>query len=303
MKAHGAGLVVSEMVSAQGLLHNNRRTGEYLAFGEDERPFAVQLFGESPEAMKRAAEKVLSGAHLPDLLDINMGCPVRKVVKTGAGCALMSDPIRATEVAAAVVEVASDRGVPVTVKLRSGLRKGDGLAVELAPRLEDVGIAAIGVHPRAASEYYKGRADHLVTATVRNAVRVPVIASGDVTSVEAASEIVRTTGATAVMLARGAVGDPWLVGSILAGVSVSRPPLADVVADLRRLLALVAEEQGQERAARWIRKLLTAYLRPSKVAPRLIEPLRAMGTAREVDEGLESLLRAVGEDSGDSKSC
>ena len=294
MRSHGAGLLVSEMVSAQGLLHKNRRTAEYLDFQEHERPFAVQLFGESPEAMRAAAELVLSGTRTPDLLDINMGCPVRKVVKTGAGCALMGDSARACAVAAAVVAVASQRQVGVTVKLRSGLRRGDGLALELAPRLEAEGVAAIGVHPRAASEYYKGRADHSVTAEVNEAVGVPVMASGDINSVDAAAEVIQKTGAAAVMVARGAVGDPWLIGGLLAGVSVPRPPLSEVVGDLRRLLALAAEEQGQERAARWIRKLLTAYLRPSRVDSGQIEPLRAMTTAAEVDAGLQLLLDDIG---------
>jgi tRNA-dihydrouridine synthase B len=289
MKTHGAGLVFTEMVSAHGLVHHNIRTGEYLAFAEEERPLAVQLFADSPEVMARAAELVLAQPQVPDLLDINMGCPVRKVVKTRAGSALMGDFDRAVAVAAAVVRVAAEAGVPVTVKLRSGLRPGDGLALALAPRLEAAGVQGLGLHPRAASEYYRGTADHAVTAAVVQAVSIPVMASGDVTSVVSALQIFETTGAAAVMVARAAAGDPWLVGELLTGGGVPRPPLPAVVADLRLLLARAVEERGLERAARWMCKLLGWYLRPSGVPVPEIERLRALPDAGALDAGLAAM--------------
>jgi tRNA-dihydrouridine synthase B len=289
LKTHGAGLVFTEMVSAHGLVHHNIRTGEYLTFAEEERPLAVQLFADSPEVMARAAEIALSQPMVPDLLDINMGCPVRKVVKTGAGSALMGDFDRAVAVAAAVVRVAAEVGVPVTVKLRSGLCPGDGLAVALAPRLEAAGVESLGLHPRAASEYYRGSADHAVTAAVVRAVKIPVMASGDVTSVAAALRIFETTGAAAVMVARGVAGDPWLVGQLLSGMSAPRPPLPAVVADLRLLLARAVEERGPERAARWMRKLLGWYLRPSGVPVPEIERLRALPDAGALEAELAAM--------------
>ena len=188
-----------------------------------------------------------------------------------------------------VVRVASQRGVPVMVKLRAGLRPGDGLGIELAPRLEAAGVAALGVHPRAASEYYSGTADHRVTAAIRQVVDIPVMASGDMGSVQAAFQVIESTGATAVMVARGVTGNPWLVESMLSGEARPRPPLSAVVADLRALLALVAEDQGQERAARWIRKMLTWYLRPSRVPASVIEPIRALTAANAVDDALVAL--------------
>jgi tRNA-dihydrouridine synthase B len=289
LKTHGVGLVVTEMVSAQGLLHQEVRTAEYLSFAEEERPLAVQLFGAAPEVMARAAEVVLSRPATPDLIDINMGCPVRKVVKTGAGSALLADPARAVAVVAAVVRVASCRGVPVTVKLRSGLKPGDRLAVDLAPRLEAVGVAGLGVHPRAASDYYRGSADHSVTADVVRVVGIPVVASGDVTRVDSVLAMVQTTGAAAVMVARGAAGNPWLVEALLSGERATRPPLKAVIADLRSLLVRVAEERGPELAARWVRKLLTWYLRPSGVPASTIEAMRALRSAGEVDLALRAL--------------
>lgn len=290
MKAHGVGLVTTEMVSAHGLLHRNVRTHEYLDFFEVERPVAVQLFADDPAAMAAAAELVLSQPASPDLLDINMGCPVKKVVRTGAGSALMGDPDKAVAVAAAVVAVATQAGVPVTVKLRSGVRKGDRTAVELARRLEAAGVKGFGVHPRTADQFYRGRADHSLTAEVVRSVMVPVVASGDIDSVQGALEVLAATGAAAVMVARGGAGNPWLVDDLLVGVPRDRPPLAIVCADLRVALSLAAEDLGSERAARWARKLLGWYLKPAGVAPADIETLRRIPDASSLDEALTALI-------------
>jgi tRNA-dihydrouridine synthase B len=308
LKAHGAGLVVTEMVSAYGLIHGNRRTTEdYLSFEPEERPIAAQLFGDTPEAMAQAARLVLEGQSAaagrsgravfpsarPDMLDINMGCPVRKVCRTGAGSALLASPERAVAVAKAVVQVAAEHGVPVTVKLRSGLREGERTALDLAPRLEEVGVAALGVHPRATSQHYSGVADHSVTEAVVRAVSIPVIASGDVVSVRSARAMVNATGAAAIMVARGATGNPWLVDGLIAGEDRHRPPLPEVVAELRALLALVIVEMGDERAMKWIYRLVGWYLRPSRVPVPTVEALRAAPDCRALDEGLARL--AAGE--------
>lgn len=289
LKTHGAGLVTTEMVSAYGLFYQNARTFSYLDFRPEERPVAVQLFGDTAQVMARAAEAVLSRPMVPDIIDINMGCPVRKVMKTGAGAALLADPDRAVEIARAVVDVAAQAGVPVTVKLRSGLVPGEHVAFALAPRLEQAGVKALCVHPRAASEHYRGRADHSVTAAVVQRVGIPVVASGDITSVEAAATTVEATGAAAVMVARGAAGDPWLVRALLSGKSSARPPLAEVVEDLRCLLVLAVEEKGPRRAAPWMRRLLGWYLRPSGVDPAVIGRLRTISDAEALDEALRAL--------------
>jgi tRNA-dihydrouridine synthase B len=294
LKKHGVGLVTTELISAHGLVHGSQRTEDYLRFAEEERPIAIQLFGETPEVMARAARIVLSperarAGALPDILDINMGCPVRKVVRTGAGSALLADIPRAAAMAAAMVEVAREFGVPVTAKVRSGLREGEWTAADLAQRLEEVGVAALGVHPRATSQQYRGSADHTVTEAVVRTVRIPVIASGDIVSVSSAQAIVERTGATAVMVARGAAGNPWLVGSLLAGEDRARPPLAEVVADIRALLGLVIAEMGEKRAVKWMWRLVGWYLRPSRVPVRVIEQLRAAPDARSLDDALAAL--------------
>ncbi|MCZ7662301.1 MAG: tRNA-dihydrouridine synthase [Thermoleophilia bacterium] len=215
MKAFGAGLVTTEMVSAYGLLYENRRTLEYLRFVPEERPVALQLFGQDPQAVAAAVTVLLEREPRPDVIDLNMGCPVRKVMKTGAGAALLGDPARAAAVAAAATAAATT--VPVTAKIRSGLQPGEVVAVEVARRLEQAGIAALGVHPRAASQLYRGRADHSITAAVAAAVTVPVLASGDVTGAAAALRILALTGAAGVMVARSALGDPWLLADIVLG--------------------------------------------------------------------------------------
>ena len=306
LKDYGVGLVITEMVSVYGLIYGNVRTGGYLDFREEERPIGVQLFGHEPEAMARATEIVLSRPKIPDLIDINMGCPVRKVTKTGAGVALMADAERAVAIAAAVVEVANSlttgagerSPVPVTVKLRAGLTPGDGLAVALAPRLQAAGVSALGVHPRSASEYYHGRADHRVTTAVVDSVDIPVMASGDIDSVEAALAVMQTTGSAAVMLARGVGGDPWLVDVLLSGRPAPRPPLAVVVADLRVLLRRAEEEMGADRAVRWIRKALTWYLKPSGVSPRALERLSVIADIGLLDDSLAAL---AGSEQGSAK--
>jgi tRNA-dihydrouridine synthase len=192
-------------------------------------------------------------------------------------------------VAAAVVEVADEYGVPVTVKVRSGLQEGERTAVVLAPRLEKAGVAAIGVHPRAAVQHYRGQADHGVTADIVREVGIPVMASGDVMSVAAALEIREATGAAAVMVARGIAGDPWLVDSLLAGDSRPRPALPEVIADLRGLLSLAVDEMGPERAVKWMWRLVGWYLRPSRVPPSVIESLRRAPDGRALDEALAGL--------------
>ena len=301
MKAHGAGMVSTEMVSAHGLLYGNVRTREFLAFAEEERPVAVQLFADDPAAMAAAAEAVLSQPRPPDILDINMGCPVRKVVRTGAGSALLGDPDKAVAIASAVVRVAAQTGIPVTVKLRSGLKEGDRTAVELARRLEAAGVLGLCVHPRAANQFYHGTADHTVTADVVKAVSIPVLASGDIFSVAAALAVLEVTGAAAVMVARGAAGNPWLIDALLVanrsngGASVAaahagaRPPIDVVVDDLRRLLALAAEDLGRARAARWSRKLLGWYLRPAGISAAVVESMRRLPDTEALDAALAAL--------------
>src|SRR3989440_116043 len=186
----GAGLVCSEMVSCAGLQHGNERTLGYLRISSDERPLAVQIFGSEPEVMAEAARMVEDAG--ADLVDVNFGCPVKKVTKTGAGATLLEDPERASGIVSAVVDAVS---VPLTVKMRRGLENSSRACLELGPRLVDAGAESLTLHPRSARQMYTGEADHSLTAELVQRVDVPVIASGDVTSRARAQAILATTGA------------------------------------------------------------------------------------------------------------
>ena len=200
----GAGLVCSEMVSCAGLQHKNERTLGYLRIAADEHPLAVQIFGSEPTIMAEAARMVEDAG--ADIVDINFGCPVRKVTKTGAGATLLDDPLRACAI---VDAVASAVDVPVSVKMRRGLENGSRACLTVGPQLVAAGAATLTLHPRSARQMYTGEADHSLTAELVELVDVPVIASGDVTSRGRAQAVLATTGAAAVMVGRAAQGNPW----------------------------------------------------------------------------------------------
>jgi nifR3 family TIM-barrel protein len=287
-KRYGAGLVISEMVSSFAVHYRNERTcRELLRIHPDEHPVAIQLFGHDPEVMASAAEWVAAAG--ADLIDINMGCPVPKVCKTGAGAALLEDPERAT----AIVRAARrGSGLPVTVKLRSGLHPGDLRGIELARTLaEDGGAAAISIHPRHASQRHKGTPDHDLVRGLVEGLRVPVLVSGGLHSAQQARAAFEATGAEAVLLARGSLGNPWLFQQLLDGSPV--PPTAEqVLTEIDWVIDAAVEHLGPERATRYLRKFHPWYLEqllstshggrfpPRRIAQRL---LLALQTAPNVE--------------------
>ncbi len=254
-KRHGAGLVVSEMVSSFGLKHGNERTvREFLRIDPDEHPVSMQLFGHDAEVMREAAEIVAAAG--ADLIDLNMGCPVRKVCKTGAGAALLDEPDRAVAIATAARE---GSGLPVTVKLRPGQRPGDRAGVTLARRLaEEAGVAGIAFHPRHASQQHKGKPDYALAAELVAALPVPVIVSGGLLSDEKVPEALEQTGAQAVMLARGSLGNPWRFERLL-GLREGEPSPDEVLTELDWVMDRAEEHLGAERAGRYLRKFYPWY--------------------------------------------
>jgi nifR3 family TIM-barrel protein len=255
-KRYGAGLVVSEMVSSFAIHHRNQRTcRELLRIDPREHPVSVQLFGHDPEVMASAAERVAAAG--ADLIDINMGCPVPKVCKTGAGAALLADPDRALAVARAA---ARGSGLPVTVKLRSGVRPGDLSGMHLARRLaEDGAVVGLCIHPRHASQRHAGTPDYELARELAASLPVPVIISGGLRTPERAREAFALTGAAAVAIARGSLGNPWLFAQLL-GTRVSEPDRGEVLAELDWVIDCAAEHLGPERAARYLRKFYPWYL-------------------------------------------
>ena len=258
-RRYGAGLAVSEMVSSFAVHYRNERTcGEMLTIHPDEHPVSVQLFGHDPEVMRSAAAHVArAGA---DLIDINMGCPVPKVCKTGAGAALLRDPDRAIALARAARE---GSGLPVTVKLRCGERPGDRSGVELAKRLvAHAGVAGIAFHPRHAYQQHKGTPDYaLARDLVAELAPTPVILTGGLQDPGAITEAFAHTGAAALMLARGSLGNPWLFAQVLGHRPPAREPAPDEVIDeLEWVIDRALEHLGEERAARYLRKFYPWYL-------------------------------------------
>jgi tRNA-dihydrouridine synthase B len=250
----GAGLVCSEMVSCAGIEHRNERTLGYLRVARDEHPLAIQIFGSEPSVMAEAARMVeAAGA---DLVDINFGCPVRKVTKTGAGATLLEDPLRAQAIVAAVAGAVR---VPVSVKMRRGLENGSRTCLELGPRLVEAGAATLTLHPRSAKQMYTGEADHRLTAELVERVDVPVIASGDIVSHSKACDVLTTTGAAAVMVGRAAQGNPWAVAEILDG-EAGEPSREEVVAELLLFVRETVRELGERRATGFLKKFYGWYL-------------------------------------------
>jgi tRNA-dihydrouridine synthase B len=258
-KRYGAGLAFSEMVSSHAVHYRNEKTcTELLRIHPDERaggPVAIQLFGQDPDIMRSAAASVAAAG--ADIIDLNMGCPVPKVCKTGAGAALIGDPDVAVAVATAARE---GSGLPVTVKLRSGRKRGDTDGVELAQRLvAEAGVAAISFHPRSAQVQHKGEPDlDLATELVRT-LPVPVILSGGMRDPAWIADAFERTGATAVMLARGALGDPWLFARLLDG-DAEAPSREAILDELDWVLARAEEHLGEQRAARYLRKFYPWYV-------------------------------------------
>src|SRR5918911_3988999 len=253
-RRYGAGLVCSEMVSCAGLQHGNERTLGYLRIAADERPLAVQIFGSEPPVMAEAARMVEDAG--ADIVDINFGCPVRKVTKTGAGATLLEEPERACAI---VDAVASEVSVPVTVKMRRGLEDGSRACLEIGPRLVDAGAQALTLHPRSAKQMYTGVADHSLTAEFVEAVSVPVIASGDITSRAKAQAVLATTGAAAVMVGRAAQGNPWVLREILDG-DAREPSREEVAAELIVFVRETVRELGERRATGFLKKFYGWYL-------------------------------------------
>jgi tRNA-dihydrouridine synthase B len=276
----GAGLVCSEMVSSCGLSYGNERTLGYLRIARDEHPLAVQIFGSEPERMAEAAHMVVDAG--ADIVDINFGCPVRKVTKTGAGASALEDHDLACRLAGAVVDAVD---VPVTVKMRRGVRNGSRTALELGPKLEAAGVAALTLHPRSAQQMYTGQADHALTAELVDRVSVPVMASGDITDRTTAERVIAETGAAAVMIGRGAQGRPWALREMADGAS-QQPGRAEVVAELVRFMREVVREMGEERSVGFLRKFYGWYLRGLDGA----KELRVMLTQAPSVELAEAML-------------
>ena len=276
----GAGLVCSEMVSCAGIEHRNERTLGYLRVAADEHPLAIQLFGSEPGSMAEAARMVeAAGA---DLVDLNFGCPVRKVTKTGAGATLLDDPDRAARIVSAIADAVD---LPVSVKLRRGLRNGSRDCLVVGPRLVEAGAASLTLHPRSAQQMYTGTADHALTAELVSLVDVPVVASGDIVSRAKAQAVLATTGAAAVMVGRAAQGNPWVLEEIVDGAG-REPSREEIVAELVLFVRETVRELGERRASGFLKKFYGWYLGRGRFPRPFKQELVVLDSTDEVERRL-----------------
>ena len=255
----GAGMTVSEMVSAKGLLYKNVKTTEMLRIDPGERPTAIQLFGSVPEELAEAAKIVeASGA---DVIDFNMGCPVVKVVNNHEGSALMKNPLLAHNILAAMVKAV---GIPVTVKFRAGWDAEHRNAVEIAKAAEEAGVAAVAVHGRTREQFYEGKADWSIIKAVKSAVKIPVFGNGDIFSVGAGLRMLQETGCDGLMVGRGADGNPWLFRQLKAALKGETAPEATIrerMAMLVRHMDMLIEFKGEYIAVKEMRRHVSSYLK------------------------------------------
>ena len=287
-KEQGAGLLCMEMVSAKAIYYNNRNTESLLEIHPDETPVSLQLFGSDPKIMSEMAKRIEERPFA--ILDVNMGCPVPKVVRNGEGSALMKEPKLVYEIVSALVK-AIDK--PVTVKIRKGFDDDHVNAVEIAKIIEEAGAAAVAVHGRTREQYYSGKADWDIIRQVKEAVSIPVIGNGDVTSPQKADELVRQTGCDGIMIARGAQGNPWIFSEMIhweeTGELPPRPDKDEIRKMMLRHARLQLEYKGEFCGIREMRKHVAWYTKGLKGASRMREKVNAVESLEELENLLTSL--------------
>ncbi|MAD51485.1 MAG: tRNA dihydrouridine synthase DusB [Candidatus Marinimicrobia bacterium] len=289
-KEMGAGVVYSEFVSAHGIIRKNEKTLDMIRFTEMERPIGIQIFGDSPEVMAKAA-RVVADKFQPDIIDINYGCPVPKITKKGAGSAALKDLCLMDDITTAVVESVPD--LPVTVKMRAGWDMSNIVAIEAGPRLEKVGVKAIALHPRTTKQSYRGSANWNLIKELIQTVSIPVIGNGDIKKPEDVVRMFDETGCDAVMVARAALGNPWFfkqATALLLGASLPPIPNTHERIDMcKRHLELLLESRGEHIGTNLMRKQFGWYIKNFPGASSLRQSL----VLAKDKEAMEKLLGEV----------
>lgn len=287
----GAAYMVSEMISSKGLCYNDKKTGELCEIEEGERPYALQIFGEDPYFMGKAA--YLLREYKPDIIDINMGCPVPKIVGNGSGSALMKDTPRAVEIAK---EVVKNAGCPVTVKFRAGWDDTSRNAVEFAKALEQTGIAAMAVHGRTRQQFYSGEADWEIIRQVKLSVGIPVFGNGDVKDGESCKKMYEETGCDLVMLARGSYGKPWVFREIRhfleTGEKLPEPDLKERMEIMLKHCSYLCKYKGEIRGMKEARKNVAWYVKGLPNSAKLRAECGELSAYAQAEEMAARIIRA-----------
>ncbi|HGM1551550.1 TPA: tRNA dihydrouridine synthase DusB [Clostridioides difficile] len=285
-KEQGSGLLYTEMINGKALCYDDENTKKMLKIEDEEHPVAVQIFGSEPEFMGRAAE--IMNDYSNEILDINMGCPAPKVVKNGDGSALMKNPKLAEEVLRAVVKNSKK---PVTLKIRKGWDDNSVNAVEIAKIAEDCGISALAIHGRTREQFYTGKADWDIIAEIKKNLSIPVIGNGDVFTIEDSINMLDKTGCDAIMIGRGAQGNPWIFKRINhymnTGEILPEPTLNEKISTAIKHLKLAVEEHGEYVAVREMRKHIAWYLKGLRNSAKLRDEINKIEDYQEVVSKLE----------------
>ncbi len=288
-REQGAGMVCMEMVSAKAIYYGNKNTEQLLEIHPQEMPASLQLFGSAPDIIGEMAKRIEERPFA--VLDLNMGCPVPKIVNNGEGSALMKDPKLVEEILTRLVKAVKK---PVTVKIRKGFDEEHVNAVEIARIAEGCGVAAVAVHGRTRAQYYSGKADWDIIAAVKDAVKIPVIGNGDVTSARSAEAMLRYTGCDGVMIGRAAQGNPWIFREVTeyleTGAAVPRPKPEEVKELVERHAALQLKYKGEYTAVREMRKHLAWYTAGYPHSARFRQTINTMETMEELLTGVEEIF-------------
>ena len=289
-KQKGCGMLYTEMINAKALCYDDENTKKMLRMDKDEHPVAVQIFGSDPEFMGKAA--IIMNQYPNEILDINMGCPAPKVIKNGDGSALMRNPKLAAEVLTAVVKNSEK---PVTLKIRKGWDDDSVNAVEIAKIAEECGISALAIHGRTREQFYSGKADWDIIAEIKQAINIPVIGNGDVFEVEDAVNMLEKTKCDAIMIGRGAQGNPWIFNRInhymKTGEILPEPTLEEKITTAIRHMNLAVAEHGDYVAVREMRKHIGWYLKGLKNSAKYRDQINKITDYKEVIAMLEEYMQ------------
>ena len=288
-REQGAGLICMEMVSAKAIFYNNKNTEELMEIHPDERPVSLQLFGSDPDIISEMAKKIEERPF--DILDLNMGCPVPKVVNNHEGSALMKEPKLVEEILTKLVKAIHK---PVTVKIRKGFDEDHVNAVEIAKIAESCGVAAIAVHGRTRQQYYSGKADWDIIAAVKDAVKIPVIGNGDVDGPDAAAALLAQTGCDGVMIGRAAQGNPWIFREVVhfleTGEYLPRPQASEKREMILRHAALLTKVKGEYTAVREMRKHLSWYTVGMPHSAKFRQTINTLESMEELTAAVEMIF-------------